>query len=129
MHHNTATHKTANTARHWAEDTLESAEGAVQTTRKLANASLDKAESRMRRLRQEIDPGVNNLAQRAQELATRGIQYCAETTDRARRRIGHAADATGRYVAEQPGKSLLLAAVAGAALATAIGYAARARRR
>ena len=41
---------------------------------------------------------MNDLAQRAQELATRGIQYCAETTDRARRHIGHAADATGRYV-------------------------------
>ena len=129
MHHTTATHKATRTARHWAQDTLEDAEDAVQTTRKLANASLDKAESRVRRLRQEIEPGMNDLAQRAQELATRGIQYCAETTDRARRRIGHAADATGRYVAEQPVKSLLLAAVAGAALATAAGYAARARKR
>ena len=92
MHHPPATHKATRTARHWAQDTLEDAEDAVQTTRKLANASLDKAESRVRRLRQEIEPGVNDLAQRAQELATRGIQYCAETTDRARRHIGHAAD-------------------------------------
>ena len=36
MHHTTATQKATRTAHHWAQDTLEDAEDAVQTTRKLA---------------------------------------------------------------------------------------------
>ena len=78
MHHTTATQKATRTAHHWAHDTLEGAEHAVQTTRKLANASLDKAESRVRRLRQEIEPGVNDLA---------GRIVCGGKVDRAARYI------------------------------------------
>lgn len=124
----TATEKAADTARHLAQDTLEGAGNAVQATRAFANESLDQAESRVRHLRREIDPGIDELAARAQDLATRGINYCADTTARARRQLGQAAEATSRYVAEQPGKSLLIAAAAGAALATAVVYASRARR-
>lgn len=124
----TATDKATETARHLAQDTLEGAESAVQAARAFANESLDQAESRVRHLRREIDPGIDELAARAQDLATRGINYCADTTARARRQLGQAAEATSRYVAEQPGKSLLIAAAAGAALATAVVYASRARR-
>lgn len=127
--HRTATDKAADTARHLAQETLEGAENAVQATRDLANASLDKAERRVHQLRRETAPAVSDLAARAQELATRSINYCADATDRARRQLNQAADATTRYVAEQPGKSLLIAAAAGAAMATAVVYASRARRR
>lgn len=60
------------------------------------------------------------LAARAQEFATRSLGYAQDATDRARRQLNDAADATGRYVAEQPGKSLLLAVAAGAAVGAAV---------
>ncbi|MFT3812087.1 MAG: hypothetical protein QM740_01785 [Acidovorax sp.] len=60
------------------------------------------------------------LAARAQEFATRGLGYAQDATDRARRQLNDAADATGRYVAEQPGKSLLMAVVAGAAMGATV---------
>ncbi|HRP21859.1 MAG TPA: hypothetical protein PK925_14635, partial [Alicycliphilus sp.] len=56
---------------------------------------------------------------------SRGIAYCANTSDRARRQLRQAADTTTRYVSEKPGTSLLIAAAAGAAFATAVMLARR----
>ena len=46
---------------------------------------------------------------------------------RARRQMQQAADATGKYVAEQPGKSLVIAAASGALLATLAFWMSRRR--
>lgn len=124
----TATEKAADTARHLAHEALDGAQKTVRATRHLANETLDGAEQQVHRLRDEISPTVSDLAERAQEFATRSIDYCANATDRARRQFHQASDATTRYVSEQPGKSILLAAAAGAALTT-LFWAARSRRR
>lgn len=121
----TAIDPIANGARHLADDVLQSAQDAVQSTRKAANHSLEKAEEGVRALRGQADPVIDDLAARAQELAARGIGYCANTTARARRQVQLAADATTRYVAEQPGKSLVIAAASGAALATLVLWMSR----
>jgi ElaB/YqjD/DUF883 family membrane-anchored ribosome-binding protein len=68
---------------------------------------------------------IDDLAARAQELAARSIDYCAETSARARQKINEAADATTKYVVEQPGKSLVIAAASGAALAALLMMASR----
>ena len=81
----------------------------------------------MQSLRKQVDPAIDDLAARAQELASRSIDYCAETTARARRQLQQAADVTGKYVAEQPGKSLVIAAASGAALATLVVWMSRRR--
>lgn len=112
-----STQKAADAAHEIADEALTTAKGAVKATRQAANASLDKAEKGLRVLRDEVDPAIDDLAARAQDWATRGIGYCADTTQRARRQFHRAADATAHYVTEQPAKSLLLAAAAGAALA------------
>jgi ElaB/YqjD/DUF883 family membrane-anchored ribosome-binding protein len=123
-----ATEKAADTAKELANDALDGAKKTVRATRDLANESLDNAEKKVERVRREVNPAVSDLAERAQELATRGIDYCANASDRARRQFQQASDATTRYVSEQPGKSVLLAAAAGAALATVV-LATRSRRR
>ena len=115
-----ATHKAAETAHQVADDVLGTASDAVQSTRKMANDSLDKAASGVQRLHEGVDPLIDDLAAKAQDLASRGISYCAETSERARRQFNQATDATCRYVSEQPGKSMLIAAAAGAALASAV---------
>ncbi|MBD9391807.1 hypothetical protein [Acidovorax sp. ACV01] len=123
----TATDKVANSARHLADDVLQSAQDAVQSTRTAANNSLEKAEEGVRALRSQTDPVIDDLAARAQDLAARSIGYCAETSARARRQMQQAADATNKYVAEQPGKSLVIAAASGAALATLVLWMSRRR--
>lgn len=99
---------------------LQSAQDAVQSTRDVANESLDKAETGVRHLRREASPVIDDLATRAQDLAARSIDFCADTGARARRQVQHAADATTRYVVQQPGKSVAIAAAAGAVVAAAL---------
>ena len=123
-----ATQKAAATARDAADSMTSGAEQAVQSTRRMANEALDKAESSVKRMKDEVDPVIDDLAARAQEFASRSINYCAETSERARRQLNQAADATCRYVADQPGKSMLIAAAAGAAFATALMMARRSDR-
>jgi ElaB/YqjD/DUF883 family membrane-anchored ribosome-binding protein len=124
----TATDKAADTARNLADDVLQSAQDAVQSTRTAANNSLEKVEEGVRTLRSQTDPIIDDLAARAQDLAARSIDYCAESSARARRQMQHAADATTKYVAEQPGKSLVIAAASGAALASLVLWMSRRRR-
>ncbi|MBU0747065.1 MAG: hypothetical protein KKH21_04690 [Gammaproteobacteria bacterium] len=123
----TATDKVANSAHKLADDVLQSAQDAVQSTRSVANNTLERAEDGVRALRSRTDPAIDDLAARAQELATRSIDYCAETSARARRQLHQAADATNKYVVEQPGKSLVIAAASGAALATLMFWMSRRR--
>ena len=123
----TATDKVTTGVRNLTDDVLQSAQDAVQSTRDAANNSLDKAEKSVRALRSQTDPVIDDLAARAQELASRSIDYCADTSARARRQVQQAADATTKYVAEQPGKSLVIAAASGALLATVAMWMSRRR--
>lgn len=131
MNVQTATDKVKTGVRSLTDDVLQSAEDAVQTTRDVADRSLDKALDKAQEgvsaLRSKADPAIDELAARAQDLAVRGIDYCAETSARARRQMQQAADVTGKYVAEQPGKSLIIAAASGALLATLAFWMSRRR--
>ena len=71
--------------------------------------------------------GMDPASMEAQDLAARSIDYCAETSARARRQMQQAAEATSKYVAEQPGKSLVIAAASGALLATVAMWMSRRR--
>ncbi len=122
-----ATNKVAASARHLADDVLQSAQDAVQSTRSVANGSLDKAENTVRTLRREADPAIDDLAARAQALASRSIDYCADASARARHQVQQVADATGKYVSEQPGKSIAIAAAVGALTASLVLWASRRR--
>ena len=117
----------SNATRNLADNVLQSAQDAVLATRAAADQSLDQAEDKVRALRRRADPAIDDLAARAQDLAARSIDYCAETSARARRQMQQAAEATSKYVAEQPGKSLVIAAASGALLATVAMWMSRRR--
>ena len=127
MNVQTATDTVKTGVRSLTDDALQSAEDAVKTTRDEAEKSLDKAQEGVNALRSKADPAIDELAARAQDLAARGIDYCAETSAKARRQMQQAADATGKYVAEQPGKALVIAAASGALLATLAFWMSRRR--
>ncbi|XAH24837.1 hypothetical protein AAFF27_06490 [Xylophilus sp. GW821-FHT01B05] len=124
-----STTKAANTARNVSDNLLHSAENAVDSTRDFANDSLDKAGDKVREMRSNVDPLVNQITATAQELASRGREYAADAKYRAQQKLSHYTDATGRYVAEQPVRSVLIAVAAGAAIAAAILIATRDNKR
>ena len=123
----TATDKLTARVHTLTDEVLQGAEDAVKTTRNMADSSLGKAQDGVSTLRKQVDPAIDELAAKAQELASKSIEYCAETSARARRQIQEAADVTSKYVAEQPGKSMAIAVASGAALATLIMWLSRRR--
>ncbi|MCO4095030.1 MAG: hypothetical protein HEQ37_16700 [Acidovorax sp.] len=129
MNNDTLSNAATTGIRNLADDALKSAQETVQSTRQAAHSTLDKAEEGVHALRGKADPIIDDLAARAQDLASRSIDYCAETSAKARRQLHDAANATTRYVEQQPGKAVMIAAASGAALATLMFWMSRSRGR
>lgn len=123
-----STKKAVDATKELVDNAAEAAKEGVKATRKIASEAVDKAQEGLESAQQQINPVIDDLAARAQELANRSINFCADSSERARRQIQCAAEATNRYVVEQPAKSLMLAAAAGAAIATALLWGSRSRR-
>ena len=102
--------------RNLSDDVLQSAEEAVKATHDKADQLFDAAEGGVRQLRAEASPVIQDLAARAQDIATRSIDRCAQAGDRARRQLHEVSEATTRYVAQQPAKSMAIAVASGAAI-------------
>lgn len=99
---------------------MSSAGRALDATRDHANNALDKAESKLRELRGNVDPTVEFLATKAQKMARQSLDMASEAKERAEKSLKHAADATTRYVSEQPMRSIIVAVTVGAAVALLI---------
>lgn len=117
------TQDAAPTLRHASDELLQTASHALDSTRSHANDALDKAEGKVRELRGNVDPMVDMLASKAQKLARQSLDIAAEAKDRAQQSLSRAAGATTRYVAEQPLRSVLIAAAVGAGVALLISSA------
>ena len=106
--------------RQTSDGLLQTAGKAVDSTRDYANDALDKAESKVRELRGSVDPVVDMLASKAQKLARHSLDLASEAKDRAEQSLKRATTVTTRYVADQPLRSVLIAAAVGAAVALLI---------
>lgn len=99
----------------YADEALSTAENALDTSRQFASQVLGRAGDKVRDLRSG-----------ASELATRGVDAASEAAALAQKQFSRYADVTGRYVSQQPVKSVLIAVAAGAVIA---GLVVAARRR
>ena len=66
--------------RNLSDDVLQSAEEAVKATHDKADQLFDAAEGGVRQLRAEASPVIQDLAARAQDIATRSIDCCAQAS-------------------------------------------------
>lgn len=117
------TRDAASTAHQASDELLGGAHRAVDSTREYANDALDKAENKVRELRGQVDPMVDMLAAKAQKMARQSLDMASEAKHRAQQSLSQASAATGRYVSEQPLRSVLIAAAMGAAVAMLISAA------
>lgn len=101
----------------YGDEAVSSAESALEHTRHLASQVLERAGEKVRDLRYG-----------ARDLAGKGYSVATDATAAAQRQLSRAADVTGRYVSEQPVKSIMIGVAAGAAIA-ALVVAARRRNR
>ena len=112
--------KVAETVKDAAADATDTVKQTARSARRTASEAVDESGRQIRYTEDgEEVPFIDNLSHRAQDLAERSMDFWADSSDRARRQFQATADATTRYVAEQPGRSMLIAAATGAALATA----------
>jgi ElaB/YqjD/DUF883 family membrane-anchored ribosome-binding protein len=93
----------------YVDEAINSADGALDSTRQLASHVMERAGERVRDLRYN-----------ARDFANRGLSAATDATALAQRQLSRYADVTGRYVSERPVKSVLIAVAAGAAIAALV---------
>lgn len=108
------------------DDLMDSAGDALDQGRDYANESIGRVSEKVRDLRRDIEPTIDHLRYRARRAARRGMDAAADARERTKETVNHYADVTGQYVSDQPVRSILIAAAAGAVL-TALVIAARGR--
>jgi ElaB/YqjD/DUF883 family membrane-anchored ribosome-binding protein len=93
-----------------SEALLQSAEQALESTTEHANATLHN----------RIDPLVDMMTATTQKLAKQSLSMATDAKEYAQHAMNRASKASTQYVAEQPIRSVLMAAAVGAAVALAI---------
>ncbi len=101
----------------YADDALGATGHALESTKEFASQALDKAGEKVRDLRYG-----------ATDLARKGASTMNDATAAAQRQLGEYAQATRRYVSDEPLKSALIAAAIGAAVAALVLAIRRSRR-
>jgi ElaB/YqjD/DUF883 family membrane-anchored ribosome-binding protein len=84
-------------------------ERALGTTKQLASQAMERAGEKVR-----------GLGSGVKDFTSKGVSSVSDATTAAQRQLGQYAQATGRYVTEQPVKSALIAAAVGAAVAALV---------
>ncbi len=117
----------AKTASQLADDARQTASEAIDSTRAYAQNAVNAAGEKVRDLKRDFEPSVEQLAARVQQAVQRGLDAASTTSARAQQRLEDAASVTGRYISNQPVRSVLVAAAAGAAITALIVLASRSR--
>lgn len=118
---------TTKSASQIADDARQTANDAIDATRAYAQNAVNAAGEKVRDLRRDAEPTVEQLAARVQQAVQRGLDAASSTSARAQRRLEAAADVTGKYISDQPVRSVLVAAAAGAVITALIVLASRRR--
>lgn len=112
---------------HLAHRAADRADDAIATTRHVANDTLDRLQSGVQDLQQKAPGVLARAAGQIDELSRRTAERARETTEHARERAAAAGEYAVGQVRDEPVKSLLIAAAAGAAAAALVGYLSRSR--
>lgn len=96
------------------DEAARQAHDGLDTTQRMARQSIDRLVDRAADWRDEAAPVVDRITQRAEGLARDGAHWVQEGTDRVRSKVVRASDRTVGYVREEPVRSVLMAAAAGA---------------
>ena len=111
-----ATSKPFSQANNLAEQAAQGADSAVGTTQRVANEALSSLSDKMQDVRDQAAPVINRVAAKAEELARRSADVMRDRSQQIKEQAYRAQDMTVGYIKDEPLKSILIAAAAGAAL-------------
>ena len=101
------------------------ADNAVQSVRQTADGLRTGLQNGLHRIEDTVPPALNHAAEQVDDMAQRGLAQARQAGVQVRESARHARDSTLGYVQHDPLKALLMAAAAGAVLATVTGWLSR----
>ena len=104
-----------------ADQAALSADHAIRSTQHMANEALDSLAGSVQDLRQQASPLLDRTSATASALAQRGVDAVRGSSQQWREQAHRASDGTLNYIKDEPVKSILIAAVTGAALMALVG--------
>lgn len=110
-----------------AQQATDKADQAIGHARKAADGALDSLQDKASHLAAVAPGTLSRVAAQIDDMARRGIDRAKAASDTAREQATMAGDRTVGYIKDEPVKSVLVAAAAGAALALCIGMLSRSR--
>jgi ElaB/YqjD/DUF883 family membrane-anchored ribosome-binding protein len=81
-----------------------------------ADSALASLQDKVQDVRDQAGPAINRMAAKAQELASRSADAMRDRSQQLKEHAYRAQDVTVGYIKDEPLKSILIAAAAGAAL-------------
>lgn len=111
----------------FADQAAARADDAIQSTKTVANQALDSLQSSVNDLRHSGPTALTRAAAQVEELTRRSLERAREATHQVKDQVAHVGDKSVSYIRDEPVKSVLIAAAAGAAMAMLIGWMANSR--
>jgi ElaB/YqjD/DUF883 family membrane-anchored ribosome-binding protein len=113
---NTRTRTTEHDTPNLADQAAETANAAIRSTQDMANATFDRISDRVDEARDRAAPAIDRWSAQADNALHRSLDALRDTTNQLREQVTKATDVTAGRVRDEPLKSVLIAAAAGAAL-------------
>lgn len=110
-----------------AERTAATADDALLASRRAATDVAHSVESGIDSLRQSVPQAISRATAQAEDLARRGIERARSASTAVREQAVKVGDQTVGYIKDEPVKSVLIAAAAGAATALLVSWLSRSR--
>lgn len=111
-----STIKSTQTGSQLADDLTQGADNAIHSTQRAANSALDQLSNKVHEVGDQAAPLINRLSAQAEALSHRVVDAVRDGSKRARMQATQAGTSTVNYIKDEPVKSVLIAAAAGAAL-------------
>lgn len=99
-----------------------SADDAIRSTQRATSKALDGLSNAVQDLHQQAVPMVERAADRASEMAHQSLQAVRDRTQHLSESAHQVAEDARHYVQDRPVKSLMMAALCGAAVAGLLSY-------
>lgn len=112
-----------------ADEAALKADHAIRATQQVANDTLNGLSDSLVTAHQTVAPLLNRTSEHVSALAQRGMSAVRDTSKQIRDKAAYASDATAGYIKNDPIKSVLIAAAAGAALMALVSLISRSRER
>ena len=118
---------TAATTARLADQAAQKADDAIKATQRVANDALNGLSDSVESAHAQGAPKLVRMAEQAESLIGRSAEVMRDSTQQLRDRAVRAQDVTVGYIKDEPIKSVLVAAAAGAVLMALVTLASRSR--